>query len=109
MKRIPLAAVPNQKVAFNVDGAYWQLHVYQALTTMCCDVNKNGVNVISGMVCSVGVPLLPYDYMRIPDIGNFVFDGDLDWNNFGATCYLNYMTAAEYEVYRAALYLGNDL
>lgn len=96
MYRVPLSTLPNQRVAFNVDGAYWQLKVYQAVDTMFADIRRNGVMIIQGVRCQPGQGLMPYRYMSAPNFGNFVFDGIVDWTEFGISCSLLYLDALEF-------------
>lgn len=96
MLQIPLSALPNQSISFNVDGAYWQLHVYQSKFSMCVDITRDGVSVAYGVRCYVGQPLMQYSYMYSPGFGNFVFDSDVDWENFGVSCNLFYLSNSEW-------------
>lgn len=109
MKKIPLVAAPNQKLAFNADGAYWQLHIYMAINHMCADISKNGAAVINGVRCVSGVPLMPYSYMSAPNFGNFIFDSDADWELFDSTCNLYYLSKAEIEEYKSELLVSYDI
>lgn len=95
MQQVPIIATPNQELAFNADGSYWQLSVYQAATHMCADVSRDGNALIQGVRCFVGQPLLPYPYMTSGGYGNLVFDSEPDWNNFGTTCNLYYLSQVE--------------
>ena len=106
MYSVPLEAIPNQTISFNVDNAYWQLHLYQSIDHVCADVYINGVNVIYGVRCFGGYGLMPYAYMYEPDYGNFVFDTDADWTNFGTSCNLYYLENAEYVAFLAAMNTG---
>lgn len=101
MYAIPLSAVPNQSIAFNVDGAYWQLHIYQAVERMYADVTLNGNVIIRGVRCFGGMPLMPYEHLHMPRFGNFIFDTDADWTEFGLSCFLYYLPLPEYEEYKA--------
>lgn len=105
MLKIPVSAVPNQSLSFNADGAYWQLHIYQAIESMCMDIKRNGADIITGVRLSIGEPAMPYPYMYQPSFGNFIFDGEVDWTIFGTECNLFYLTATEYKEY-SALALG---
>jgi len=101
MQKIPLLAVPRQNLSFTVDGAYWQMSVYQSISHMCCDFTRNGVVLIQGIRCLVGTPLLPYPYMSAPSFGNFLFDSDVDWNHFADnTCNLYYLNQSEWADYQ---------
>lgn len=101
MLQIPISPVPNQSLSFNADGAYWQLHIFQAIESMCIDVKRNGADIITGSRVSVGDPVMPYPHMYQPDFGNFIFDGDVDWTTFGAECRLFYLNATEFKEYQA--------
>lgn len=106
MLAIPLAQVPNQQISFIADGVLWTVHVYQAVTHMCADVLKNNVAVISGVRCFGGVALMPYAYMYEPSLGNFMFDSDGDWTEFGASCNLYYLEQSEIQTFVDALASG---
>jgi hypothetical protein len=101
MDLIPLAAVPNQSVAFNVDGAYWQIHIFQAVDKMHADVTRNGTSLINGTGCFGGIALLPYDHLFDPTFGNFIFDVDADWTEFGTACKLYYLNKTELAQYNS--------
>lgn len=106
MYPIPLNPIPNQSVSFNVDGAFWQIKVYESILFMCADVIVNGTPVMNGVRCFGGFPLLPYSYMSVPGLGNLIFDSDANWQNFGTSCNLYYLEAAEYEQFQLMLLLG---
>jgi hypothetical protein len=117
MLAIPLAQVPNQQISFNADGVLWTVHVYQAITHMCADVSRSAlptdpagtsgqVPIIQGVRCFGGIALLQYPYMYEPNLGNFMFDSDADWTNFGASCNLYYLEQSEIGEFVAALEEG---
>jgi len=106
MLQIPISAVPNQALSFNADGAYWQMHIFQAIESMCVDIKRNGVDIITGSRVSVGDPVMPYPHLYQPDFGNFIFDGVTDWTLFGSECRLFYMNAAEFKTYQALVLAG---
>jgi len=103
MYQVPLTQIPSQAISFNQDGAYWQIRVYQSVDFMCADITRNGSPVITGVRCFGGVPLMPYDYMWLPSFGNFMFDTDGDYTNFGGSCNLYYMSQDEISQYLAQL------
>jgi hypothetical protein len=107
MYQVPLAAIPNQAVSFNVDGAFWQVRIFQAITHMCADIRRNGQDIIRGIRCVSGEPLMPYSYMYAPDFGNFVFDGEPDWTNFDQAVSLMYLNKTEFAAYSAMLKRGS--
>ena len=103
MQLVPLTAGPNQALSFNQDGAFWQLRIYQAIDSICADVSRDGNVLINGVRCFVGQGILPYGYMYPPNFGNFVFDAVPDWNNFGGSCNLYYLNAAEFAAFQAGM------
>jgi hypothetical protein len=105
---IPLTATPNQSLELNLDGAYWELHIFQAVNSLCANVTLNGTPLINGVRCYVGQGLMPYAYMHEPNYGNFVFDASPDWTQFGGNgCNLWYMTTSEYEQFKLMLLTGS--
>lgn len=111
---IPLSQVANQQISFNADGVLWTVKVYQAITHMCADISRSviasdpagtvgPVPIVNGIRCFGGIPLLQYSYQYAPNFGNFVFDTDADWTNFGATCNLYYLDQAELQEFLAEL------
>lgn len=105
MYRIPLNKTPNQTVSFNLDGAYWELYVYAAITHMCCDVKRNGVVLIQGVRCFGGIPLIPYKHLQ-GIFGNFYFSDDADWEKFEGDVTLRYLTSAEVSEYNSMITQG---
>lgn len=99
MQQIPLSAVPSQDLSVNLDGVYWRLKFYLSMEFVCVDILRDGEMLMSGIRCFVDQPLLPYSYMYAPQYGNFIFDSDVDWENFGDSCSLYYLDAAELEEY----------
>lgn len=106
MFQVPLSPLPNQTIAFNVDGAYWQIHVYQAISQVYADISRNGTILISGVRCFNGIGLLPYKHLYLPNFGNFIFDSDVDWTNFGSSCSLYYLTNTEYATFQSLMAAG---
>jgi hypothetical protein len=106
MLAIPLAQVANQNISFTADGVLWTIHVYQAINHMCADIYQNNVAVIQGVVCLSGTALMPYPYMYEPNLGNFMFDSDADFTEFGASCNLYYLEQSEISEFVAALAEG---
>lgn len=72
---------------------------------MCADVTRNGQPIISGVRCFVGQPLMPYPYMYEPNFGNFVFDANPDYTNFGVSCNLFYMSSSEFAQFKELMSL----
>jgi hypothetical protein len=120
MLAIPLAQVANQSISFNADGVLWTIHLYQTINFVCADimrsrlpsddpttVNANGqVTLVSGVRCFGGIPLLQYAYLFSGGLGNFCFDSDADWTEFGASCNLYYLEQDELATFTNALASG---
>lgn len=107
MKRIPLAKVPRQELSVNLDGAYWRITLYLSLRHVCADIEKNGVMLIRGVRCFVGIPLLPYKHLRSPNFGNFYFDSDVDWQKFNDECVLYYLDESEVNTLETTVSVNN--
>lgn len=103
MLLIPLSQFANQAVSFNADAVLWTIHVYQAGKFVCADIAINGEQVFTGVRCFGGTKLLQYRYMTAPNLGNFVFDEDADWTNFGGSCNLYYLSQEELAEFEAAM------
>lgn len=106
MQQVPLNAVPRQNLSVTIDGAYWQLSFYMSIYQVCADVIRDGVTIITGVPCYSGIPLMPYQYMSAPNFGNFIFDTDVDWEQFGTNCNLYYLNAAEFAQFNDLLKQG---
>lgn len=100
MQQIPLNAVPNQDLDIQLDGAYWRIKLYLSMGFVCADVSRDGESLITGVRCFLNQPLLPYSYLYEPLFGNFLFDNDVDWENFNGSCSLYYLDAEEYREYK---------
>lgn len=92
---VPLAILPNQSRSFVADSSFWEIHIFQAVSTMYVDIKVNGEELIAAGRCVGGELLLPYDYMWMSSKGNLIFNSEPDWEKFGITCNLIYLTNAE--------------
>jgi len=108
MYQIPLTATANQQVSFNADGSTWTIRLFQAVTSLCIDITRDGTVLLSGSRCLAAQGLMPYDWMRANGTyGNLVFDSDPDWTLFGGGgCNLYYMESAEYDQFEQYLLTG---
>jgi hypothetical protein len=103
MLAIPLSQVANQSVSFNADGVLWTVHLYQSINFVCADISINGTLIVTAVRCFGGIPLLQYAYLSAPNLGNFCFDSDGDWTQFGASCNLYYLEQSELQEFLTAL------
>lgn len=93
---IALEAIPNQTLSIQIDDNFWGITLQAINGSMVATITRNGANVIAGMRCVAGSPLLPYNYM---ESGNFIFltaDDELpDWQQFNVTQSLVYLSTEE--------------
>ncbi|MEG0207031.1 phage baseplate plug family protein [Citrobacter sp.] len=106
MQQIPINAVPSQDLSIQLDGEYWRIKLSLSMEFVCASISRDGTPLISGLRCFVNQPLLPYPYMHEPRFGNFLFDSDVDWNNFGGSCSLYYLNYAEFNQYKELVNQG---
>lgn len=99
---IPLAAVPNQALTIQLVERLYDISVRDVGGAMAASIDRDGVPVVSSLRITPGTPLLPYPYQ---EAGNFLLttEGDAlpDWEQFGITQFLVYVTAEELAAYRA--------
>lgn len=102
MRNIPLSAVPSQLLTATIDERRYVLTLKEANGTMICDVSVDGVVLVSGSRVLAGEMLVPYQYLE--DGGNFILqttDDNLpNWQEFGVSQGLYYLSAAELEEIR---------
>lgn len=98
MKKIPLAAVPNQKLTTQLDGNQWDITVTRTANGTAISVDVNGVTIASGVrpVAQQTVFFSPL----MAKFGNLVFDCEdgacyPDYNLFGTTHNLYFLTTSE--------------
>lgn len=103
MNDISLAAVPNQDLFVQLEERAYQITLHAAGSdAVCITVVRDGETIISGQRLVTGTPVLPYRYM---ESGNFILTTDAealpDWQQFGITQFLTYVTADELVALRA--------
>mgnify|MGYP001592855771 CR=1 FL=1 len=96
MRAIPLAQIPNQSFTLRLDGQRMVLRVKEARGLMVLDFEREGVTLLSGSPIIAGEALIPYRYL---ESGNFILltvaDELPDWQQFGLSQTLVYLSAAE--------------
>lgn len=100
---VTLAAVPNQDLFIQLDERAYQITLHAgASDVVAITVMRDGETLISGQRLTTGTPVLPYLY---EEDGNFVITTDdealPDWQQFGVTQFLTYVSAAELAALRA--------
>lgn len=103
MNDITLAAVPNQDLFVQLDQQAYQITLHAAgSNTVAITIVRNGETIVSGERLVTGTPVLPYLY---EEAGNFILTTDAealpDWQQFGITQFLTYVSADELAVLRA--------
>lgn len=97
--QIPLAALPNQRLAVRLDGFVHDLWIRAAGDLILADVVREGVPLVEGQRLVPGTPVIPYPYRTAP-AGNLYLltDGDAypDWRQFGVTNFLLYAAPDEF-------------
>lgn len=96
MQNIPIAAEPNQEFTVRLDDTRYLIRFKETNGVMVADITIDDVVTITGTRVLAGEFIIPYVYMMR---GNFLLltNGDElpDWQQFGASQSLVYMSAAE--------------
>lgn len=101
MRDVPVTATPNQSLSILLDNERIVLRLKEANGVMVADVERDGSTIILGTRVLAGEPIIPYHYL---EDGNFILltinDELPDWQQFGQTQSLVYLTTAEVEALR---------
>lgn len=99
MRKIPLAAVPGQRISVTLENRRYSLSIKEARGVVVCDIRVDDEELVAGSRVLAGEMLIPYRYLG--DGGNFILQtiGDElpDWRNFGASQDLYFLTAEDLE------------
>ena len=95
---LDLTPTPNQAISYvDDDGVLWALTFKVANKTMCVDIDRQNIPLLRGQRVVADCPIIPYRHLS--ESGNFIFmteNDELPWyENFGASCQLLYVSAAE--------------
>lgn len=97
---LDLAVLPNQTIAAQIEGDYYELTIKLVGALMCATVVRNSETVVEGHRITPGELLLPYPHMGA---GNFLLTTEAgalpDYLEFGQTQYLSWLTADEVAQY----------
>jgi hypothetical protein len=97
MQTLAIQATQNQTFTTTLDSNLYNFSIYLAGGGMCVDIACNNVQLVSGERILGGEFMIPFAYQG-PN-GNFIMlttNYDLvDFNEFGTTQTLVYLTAAE--------------
>jgi tRNA(Ile2) C34 agmatinyltransferase TiaS len=104
MQQISLAPIPNQSFNIVLDSDNYIMTFKSMINFMTVDINRNGVDVVLGMRCVAGSPLIPYRYL---EQGNFIIttanEEEPFYTNFGVNQFLFFVTQLELEAIRATV------
>ncbi len=102
MLQLPIKALPNQEFQAVLDGNAWDFTIRSTNGVMSMTFVLNGAVVIENIRCVSGALLIP---SRYEESGNFLFltaNNQLpDYELFGMTQSLIYLSAAELAIYRS--------
>ena len=98
MLEVPIQSTPSQLVKSVLDGQNVQIALYQKDVGLFCDVNSDGVDIVTGVICRNAVPIVCREYAGF--IGNLVFfdtqgSQDPEYSGLGSRYTLAYLTADE--------------
>jgi hypothetical protein len=103
MINIPLDSTPNQSFSVRLENQLYSFTIKETKGVMSCSLVRDNVTIFDGVRLTAGSPVVPFKYM---ETGNFVLttsNGEIpDFNKFGVTQFLIYLTAAEMEAIRGA-------
>lgn len=108
MEIVPLAALPNQTFSVTVEESLYDIAIRTTsgdsanTRLMAIDIIRDGVPIVIGERMVAQFALIPYQYLMD---GNFVLVTDNDeypdYEQFGITQFLVYVTIAELAALRA--------
>lgn len=98
MFTVPLSPIPNQRCSIRLEASLFELALKVATSLMTVTITRDGQNIVQGVRCLPGIPLIPFRYLE-GLTGNFYFftEGNVypHYSRFGATDILYYLTADE--------------
>ena len=71
MQVIPLSTVPSQDFTVQLNGQTCSINLYQKSTGLFFDLNLNGVQIVTAMLCLHGVSLVQQTYLGF--VGTLMF------------------------------------
>lgn len=96
MIEVPLRDVPSQEFNFQADETRIIVRLFDTGRCMAVDLTINGEVVLLGQRIVAGTPFIPYVYMERGNLILLTEGGqEPDWQQFGITQSLLYLTADE--------------
>ena len=103
MQQIPLQALPNQSFQIVLDNNTWAFTIKTTGGLTTVSLTLNNVDILDSTPAVAGGFIIPYEYL---EAGNFFFTTQNyqlpNYEYFGTTQYLIYISATELAAYRAA-------
>ena len=104
MQLITVEALPSQSFTITLGGNNYEIKIYSIDGHMAYDLFINSVEIVAGFKMVNDIPLLTYVHQEVS--GNILLqipeDEIPDYNNFGLTQFLYYLTEEETTEYRLA-------
>lgn len=99
MQSIPLQAIPSQSVKAVLGNQNVQIFLTQRDSGIYADINSNGVDMVTSVICRDAVPIIARDYAGFS--GNLLFidtqsNDDPFYSGLGVRFQLVYFTDIEY-------------
>lgn len=95
---IPLQATANQSLTVQLGTDRYVITVKVSVGCMAMTIERNDVTIVEGNRILAGEPIIPYHYL---EAGNFILltqnDELPDWQQFGVTQSLVFLSEAEIE------------
>lgn len=96
MQDIPITNDANQSLTVRLDGTRYAIALKAGQGCMCCDMEIDGVTILTGQRIVAGTPLIPYEYLQV---GNFMLitanEQLPDYTLFNSTQFLVYASPDE--------------
>lgn len=101
MQTVPLKPLASQSLKIVLGGQNVQLLVYQKPQGLFIDINSDGIDIVTTVICRDIATLVCRDYVGF--IGNLAFidtqgSSDPDYTGLGSRFQLIYFTAAENDI-----------
>ena len=101
MQEIPLQNIPSQTMCIVLAGQNCQIFLYQKDEGLFFDLNSNATDIVTGIICENGNPLVCIQYSGFS--GNLLFvdtqgNNDPTYDGLSIRYNLVYLTASEYDL-----------
>lgn len=103
MINISLSAIPNQSLTIQLDGFVYDLTFKETNGVMSAWIIRDNLPIVQGLRLVGNSPMLPYLYQEAGNFALLTLNNDYpDFNQFGTTQNLVYLSQSELDVIRAA-------